>query len=62
MRPKKVNGILIKRPKPIIINTLFAGDIEIGNSAIKLNIPFTNKKISLDVTDLNSFKDMILNN
>lgn len=47
--------------QPFTINTSFIGDIEIGGGYIKLNLPLTNKKLVFDTSDLEAFKDMIIN-
>lgn len=41
------------------INTKFIGNIEIGNGEIKLNIPFTDKRLVLTMTDIDNFKSII---
>lgn len=45
--------------KPFVFNTSIVGDIEIGGGFIKLNVPLTNKKLVLDVNDLETFKEML---
>lgn len=47
--------------QPFTINTSFIGDIEIGGGYIKLNLPLTNKKLIFDTSDLEAFKNMIIN-
>ena len=47
--------------QPFTISTSFIGDIEIGGGYIKLNLPLTNKKLIFDTSDLEAFKDMIIN-
>lgn len=44
---------------PFTFKTPFIGDIEIGNGEIKLNIPLTNKRLVLNRTDLETFKEML---
>lgn len=46
--------------KPFLFKTSFIGDIEIGGGSIKLNIPFTEKKLVFDITDLENFKEMLI--
>lgn len=46
--------------KPFLFKTSFIGDIEIGGGNIKLNIPFTEKKLVFDITDLENFKEMLI--
>ena len=41
-------------------NTSFIGDIEIGGGQIKFNLPLTNKRLVLDMTDLEAFKEMLI--
>lgn len=38
----------------------YRGDIEIGEGSIKLNIPFTDKRLVFDIADLESFKEMLI--
>lgn len=51
----------LRTVEPFTLNTSFIGDIEIGGGAIKLNVPFTNKRLVLDSTDLETFKNMLIN-
>lgn len=44
---------------PFIFKTSFIGDIEIGGGQIKLNLPLTDKRLVLDITDLETFKEML---
>lgn len=46
--------------KSFTLNTSFIGDIEIGDGCIKLNIPLTNKKLVLNMEDLESFKEILI--
>lgn len=46
--------------EPFIINTSFIGDVEIGGGLIKLNIPFINNKLVLNLQDLNILKEMLI--
>lgn len=61
-----VEGILsemienVKTSKPFILNTSFIGDIEIGEGHVKLNLPFVNKRLALDQTDLDTLKEMLI--
>jgi hypothetical protein len=48
--------------KPFTFNTSFIGDIEIGGGALKLNVPFTNKKLIIDIADLETFKQTLTTN
>ena len=45
---------------PFTFKTSFIGDIEIGGGQIKLNLPLTNKRLVLDMTDLEAFKEMLV--
>lgn len=45
--------------RPFTFNTSIVGDIEIGGGNIKLNVPLTNKKLVLDTSDLETFKEML---
>lgn len=49
----------VKTSKPFTINTSFIGDIEIGDGHIRLNIPFINRGLILDSTDLDTLKEML---
>ena len=40
--------------------TSFIGDVEIGGGQIKFNLPLTNKRLVLDMTDLEAFKEMLI--
>lgn len=61
-----VEGILsemienVKTSKPFILNTSFIGDIEIGEGHVKLNLPFIDKRLVLDQTDLDTLKEMLI--
>lgn len=60
-----VEGILsemietIKTSQPFTLKTSFIGDVEIGEGHVKLNIPFVNKRLVLDKTDLDTLKEML---
>lgn len=43
-----------------VFNTSFIGDIEIGGGEIKFNLPFTSKRLVLNITDLETFKEMLI--
>ena len=45
--------------KPFSFNTSFMGDIEIGGGQVKLNVPFINKRVVLNQTDLETLRDML---
>lgn len=49
----------IVNTKPFMFQTSVIGDIEIGGGNIKLNLPFTNKRLVLNSSDLNIFKEML---
>lgn len=48
--------------RPFIYNLPLIGDIEIGGGLIKVNIPFSNKRISLSKEDLDQFKELFKEN
>lgn len=48
--------------KPFTFSTSFIGDIEIGGGSLKLNVPFTNKKLIIDIADLETFKQTLTTN
>lgn len=45
---------------PFTFKTTFIGDIEIGGGEIKFNLPFTSKRLVLNITDLETFKEMLI--
>lgn len=45
---------------PFTFKTSFIGDIEIGGGEIKFNLPFTSKRLVLNMTDLETFKEMLI--
>ena len=45
---------------PFTFKTSFVGDIEIGGGEIKFNLPLTNKRLVLNMTDLETFKEMVI--
>lgn len=51
----------IMSANPFNINIPVIGDIELGGGFIKLNIPFTDKRVVLNKTDFDTFKEMIIN-
>ena len=50
----------IVNPQPFTFNTSVIGDIEVGGGHIKLNLPFTNKRLVLNMDDLEAFKEMLI--
>ena len=50
------------KSKPFSINTSFIGDIEIGGGQLKLNIPFSDKKLVLGTSDFETFQEIITSN
>lgn len=51
----------IMSSNPFSVNIPVIGEVELGGGFIKLNIPFTDKRIVLDKTDFDTFKEMIIN-
>lgn len=47
--------------EPFILNTSFIGDVEMGGGSIKINLPFVNKRLVLDKSDLETLKEMLMN-
>jgi hypothetical protein len=43
---------------PFIYNIPPLGDVEIGGGYIKINVPFTNKRLALSKDDLDQFKEL----
>ena len=50
----------VMNTNPFTFNTSFIGDVEIGGGQIKFNLPLTNKRLVLDMTDLEAFKEMLI--
>lgn len=50
----------IMNTNPFTLKTSFIGDIEIGGGNIKFNLPFTNKRLMLDMNDLEAFKEGLI--
>lgn len=47
---------------PFIVHTSFIGDIELGNGLIKINIPFTDRRIVFNKNDIENFKLLLTSN
>lgn len=45
---------------PFTFKTSFIGDIVIGGGEIKLNLPLIDKRLVLNTTDINTFKEMLI--
>lgn len=45
--------------QPFTFNTSFIGEIEVGGGEIKLNLPLTNKRLILNMSDLETFKETL---
>ena len=60
-----VEGILtemmenLMTTNPFSFKTSFIGDIEIGGGQIKFNLPLTNKRLVLNMSDLEAFKETL---
>lgn len=50
----------VMNTNPFTFKTSFIGDVEIGGGQIKFNLPLTNKRLVLDITDLEAFKEMLI--
>lgn len=50
----------IMNTNPFTFKTSFIGDVEIGGGQIKFNLPLTDKRLVLDMTDLEAFKEMLI--
>lgn len=48
------------KTNPFTFKTSFIGDIEIGGGEIKFNIPFINKRLILNTSDIETFKEMLI--
>lgn len=45
--------------QPFTVNTSFIGDIAIGNGNIKVGIPFTERNLVFNVSDLQNLREML---
>lgn len=45
--------------QPFTINTSFIGDIVVGNGTIKIGIPYTERNLVFNSSDLQSLKEML---
>ena len=45
--------------QPFTVNTSFIGDIVIGNGNIKIGIPFTERNLVFNVSDLQNLREML---
>jgi hypothetical protein len=45
--------------QPFVINTSFIGDIVVGNGTIKINIPYTERNLVFNSSDLQKLKEML---
>ena len=52
----------VMNTNPFVFKTSFIGDIEIGGGQIKFNLPLTDKRLILDMNDLEAFKEMLIKN
>ena len=50
----------VMNTNPFTFKTSFIGDVEIGGGQTKFNLPLTNKRLVLDMTDLEAFKEMLI--
>ena len=50
----------VMNTNPFTFKTSFIGDVEIGGGQIKFNLPLTNKRLVLDITYLEAFKEMLI--
>ena len=50
----------VMNTNPFTFKTSFIGDVEIGGGQIKFNLPLTNKRLVLDMTGLEAFKEMLI--
>lgn len=46
---------------PFLFKTQVIGNVEIGGGQIKFNLPFTSKRLVLNMDDINTFKEMLTN-
>ena len=47
---------------PFVLHTSFIGDMELGNGLIKINIPFTDKRIVFNRNDIENLKLLLTSN
>lgn len=57
--PEMIESVMTTNP--FIINVPVLGDILIGNGNIEMSIPYTDKKLIFNESDLQSFKQLIIN-
>ena len=50
----------VMNTNPFTFKNSFIGDVEIGGGQIKFNLPLTNKRLVLDMTDLEALKEMLI--
>ena len=55
-------AISLMETNPFTYKIPTLGDVEIGGGYIKINVPFTNKRISLSKEDLEQFKELFKEN
>ena len=48
--------------RPFVVHTSFVGDIELGDGLIKINIPFTNRRLVFNKNDIESLKLLLTPN
>lgn len=48
--------------RPFTVNTSFIGDIELGDGLIKINIPFTNRRLVFNKNDIENLKLLLTSN
>lgn len=53
-----INNIL--ESNPFNYNIPYIGNVELGGGSIKLNIPFTSKKLILNSSDLETMKEILI--
>ena len=49
----------VRTAEPFIIDTPIIGYVEIGGGQVKLNLPLTDKRLVLDMEDLEAFREII---
>lgn len=52
----------LENTNPFTIKNSFLGDVELGGGLIKMNIPFTSKRLVFNQDDIKLLKEFILNN
>lgn len=56
--PEMIENVI--NTEPFTFKSSYVGDIEIGGGCIKINLPFTSKRLVFNTADLESFKELLI--